>query len=263
MHTFLADGITFPFDFGLGQVLVLLVGLCGLALLIWVVVGMTRGKRDKFGVRRRRFFWGRAVSGSILLLVAISLLYLAILLQTYLGLTSEILVARVRATQLANVPNYMSVELTLYDQHGHVTHQETDGICGNEWRLEGDIVRFPDWANLLGLHTGYKLARLEGRYDNPDQESTWFHTVVELNGGDDGFFKTVQNQGGWLHSIVEASYGSDITLPADGNSYNVYLSQTGLSTKGPTTQATRAPLLSIPALQTTNGSGPSDCRQLH
>lgn len=263
MHTLLADGITIPFEFGLAQIIVLLIGLCGLALLIWVVMGMTRGKHDKFGVRRRRFFWGRAISGSIMLLVAISLLYLAILLQTYLGLTSEILVARVRATSLANVSNYMSVELTLYDQHGNVTHQETDGVCGNEWELQGDIVRFPDWANLLGLHTGYKITRLEGRYEDPNKESTWYHSVVELNGGDDGFFKNVQSQGGWLHPIVEASYGNAIILPSDGNTYNVYLSQTGLSTKGPTTQAAHAPLLTLPTLQTANGSGPSDCRQLH
>ena len=98
------------------------------ALLIWVVLGLTRGSRDKFGERRRRFFWGRAVSGSVMLLAAISLLYLAILLQTYVGLTSEILVARIHATSLANVPNFMSVDVTLYNQHGDVTHHEVDGV---------------------------------------------------------------------------------------------------------------------------------------
>jgi hypothetical protein len=263
IHLPLADGITIPFEFGLPQFFILLIGLCGLALLIWVVVGLTRGSRDKFGERRRRFFWGRAVSGSVMLLVAISLLYLAILLQTYVGLTSEILVARIHATSLANVPNFMSVDVTLYNQHGDVTHHEVDGVCGNEWELQGDIVRFPDWANLLGMHTGYKLTRLEGRYDDPSQEMTWYHTVVELNGGDDNFFKTLQNQGGWLHPVVEASYGNAIILPADDNTYDVYLSQTGLTTKGTTTLAGHTPLLSTTALRAPNSSGPTDCRQLH
>ena len=108
IHSPLADGITIPFDFGLPQFFILLIGLCGLALLIWVVLGLTRGSRDKFGERRRRFFWGRAVSGSVMLLVAISLLYLAILLQTYVGLTSEILVARIHATSLANIADFMT-----------------------------------------------------------------------------------------------------------------------------------------------------------
>jgi hypothetical protein len=263
IHLLLADGITIPFDFGLPQFFILLIGLGGLALLVLVVLEGTRGSRDKFGVRRRRFRWGRATSGSIMLLLAISLLYLAILLQTYLGLTSEILVARVRATTLANVPNFMSVEITLYNQHGDVTHHETDGVCGNEWMLQGDIVRFPDWANLLGLHTGYKLTRLEGRYDDPNQEMNWYHTVVELNGGDDNFFKTIQSQGGWLHPLVEASYGNAIILPADGNSYAIYVSQTGLTTKGANSLGSRAPLLTPQAPRAASGSGPSDCRQLH
>jgi hypothetical protein len=262
MHALFGD-VTIPFDFGLPQIVILVIGLCGLALLIWAVVELTRGKRGKDGIRRRRFGWKRTVSGSILMLVAISLLYLAVLLQSYFGLTSEILVARVRATSLANVPNYMSVELTLYDQHGNVTDHEIDGICGNNWFLEGDIVRFPGWVNILGLHTGYKLTRLEGQYNDPSMESTWYHSVVQLNGGDDNFFQTLQNQGGWLHPIVEASYGNAIILPADGNTYNVYVSQTGLSTHGPTSLGAHAPPLTAPALRATAGSGPSDCRQLH
>src|SRR5579871_1971236 len=136
VHSPFAGGIIQPVAFGLPQFIISLIGLGGLALLIWAAVELTRGRRDKFGVRRRRFRWGRTTSGAVLLLVAVSLLYLALLLQTYLGLTSEILVARVRATQLTNVPNFMSVEITLYDQQGHVTHQETDGVCGNEWELQ-------------------------------------------------------------------------------------------------------------------------------
>ncbi|HEY7349952.1 MAG TPA: hypothetical protein VH599_16660 [Ktedonobacterales bacterium] len=262
IHSPLAD-VTIPFDFGLPQVFVLLIGLCGVGLLAWVATEIARGKRDKDGIRRRRRFgYGRAISGSLLLLVAISLLYLAIILQSYLGLTSEILVARVRATALANVPNYMSVELTLYDQHGNVTTHETDGVCGDRWLLQGDIVRFPGWLNILGLHTGYKLTRLEGQYSDTTQESTWYKTVVPLNGGDDNFFQTIQNQGGWLHPFVEASYGNAIILPADGNTYNVYVSQTGLTTRGPTSLAGHAPLHTSTALGLHNGSGPTDCRQL-
>ncbi len=262
IHALLAD-VTIPFDFGIPQFVILLIGLAGLGLLIFVGVESTRGRRDKFGVRRRRFRPWHATGGAIMLLVAVSLLYLAILLQSYFGLTSEILVARVRATSLANAPNFMSVELTLYDQHGNTTDHEIDGVCGNRWLLQGDIVRFPGWANILGLHTGYKITRLEGQYDDPQKESTWYHTVVPLNGGDDNFFQTLQHQGGWLHPIVEAAYGNAIILPADGNTYNIYVSQTGLTTKGPTTLGGHAPpLVAPPAQSVTNGSGPSDCQQM-
>jgi len=225
--TFLAD-ITFPIDFGVPQIITLLVGMVGLCLLIWVVLGLARGKKDKDGIRHRRFFWGRAVSGSVLMLVAISLLYLALLLQTYLGLTDNILVARVRATQVSNVSNYMVVDLTLYNEHGDKLSENSYGVCGNEWMLQADIVRLPNWLNILGLHSGYKLTRMEGRYDDPNLERHAEHTVVVLNGGDDNFF-TSAHQGGWLSSFVTAKYGSS-TFDGPG-SYDVFISQDALNTQ--------------------------------
>jgi hypothetical protein len=263
VHPFIAD-VTIPFIFGIPQIILLIVGLIGLGLLIHVFHRGVIGQHDKFtGKRQRRFFWGRAISGSILLLIAISLIYIAVLLQTYLALSSEIKVATVRASQLSNVPNYMVVDITLFDQHGNTVHHESDGLCGNEWELQGDIVRMADWTTILGLHTGYKLTRLEGRYDDPSKETDWYHSVVVLNGGDDNFFTTLKNQGGWLKPVVQASYGNAIILPADGNTYNVYVSQTGLTTKGPTSLAHTSAALAIPAIGHGHASGPDDCRQLH
>ena len=257
VHPSIAD-VTIPFIFGIPQIILLIVGLIGLGLLAHVCHRAFIGKHDKFtGQRQKHFFWGRAVSGAILMLIAISLIYLAVLLQTYLALTSEIKVATVRATQLSNVPNYMVVDITLFDQHGNTLSHESDGLCGNEWELQGNIVRLADWTTILGLHTGYKLTRLEGRYDDPAKETDWYHSVVVLNGGDDNFFTTLKNQGGWLKPVVQASYGNAIILPADGNSYNVYVSQTGLTTRGPTSLAQPSAALAIPT------SGPGDCHQLH
>jgi hypothetical protein len=226
-----ADGITIPFDFGLPQFFILLVGLFGLALLVWAIHDITRGKRDKEkGIRIRRFHYKRTISGVVLLFISISLIWLAVLLSTYFGLTSRILIARVHATQIANAGSLpqMSVDLTLFDKHGNRASEQTYLICGDLWRLEGDIVKFADWTAILGLHTGYKLTRLEGEYQNPDQERTAKHCLQELNGGDDGFYQTLQNQGGWLKPVVEVSFGEGIILPPDGNTYNIYITQTGL-----------------------------------
>ena len=242
MYPLLAD-ITFPIDFGIPQVITLLVGLCGLILLLWVVMGLARGKRDKDGIRHRRFFWGRALSGTILLLVAISLLYLALLLQTYLSLTDNILVAHVNATTLSNVSNYMVVDLTLFDDHGNKLSENSYGVCGNEWMLQADIVRLPDWLNLLGLHSGYKLTRLEGRYDDPNLERHAEHTVVVLNGGDDSFFTTA-HQGGWLSSFVQATYGSSAFDGA--GSFNVFISQDALNIQQTASLAPTSTSLAVP-----------------
>lgn len=234
--------MTFPIQLGLPQIILFAVALVAIVLLISAAISLIFGEIDehenkeereaywrKFGrrLRRHRMRWGRAVTGLILLLLASSILWLTLLIQTYVGLTSDIRVATVHATTVANAPHQMFVELTLYDQSGKLTSDQTYLVNGDEWMLQGDIIKFPTWLNIVGLHSGYKLTRLEGRYDDPNLELNGKRTVITLNGGDDGFFKTVQ-QDAWTNPIVQAAYGNAVFLAADGKTYNVYVSQTGL-----------------------------------
>ena len=240
--------MTIPMTFGWPQVILLIIGIVGLGLLISGAMGLSRrysnrwrdeeedeeedgkfGRRTGYGPRRhhRHFRWGRGIAGIILVLLALSILWLTLLVQTYLGLTSDIKVARVHATKVGNIPHMMSVDLTLYDQNGRQTSEQTYVINGDEWMLQGDIIRFPTWLNIVGLHSGYKLTRLEGRYDDPNLESNSKHVVVTLNGGDDNFFTTVLQQA-WTSPIVQAAYGSSVFLPSDSKTYDVSVSQTGL-----------------------------------
>lgn len=149
-------------------------------------------------------------------------------MQSYLGLTSEIPVARVRATHLSNEPHKMIVEVTLFDSNGQPGESQSYSVLGDEWMLQATVIRFPDWMNILGLHSGYKLTRLEGRYDDIEMERNAERTVVELNGGDDGFFKTVQQQA-WTSPFVTAAYGNGVFLAPDNKTYEVRMSQTGLT----------------------------------
>jgi hypothetical protein len=229
--------MTIPFTFGLPQIILFIIGFIGFILLISMLTSLIigeeiereddDGRRVRKYMRRRRFRAGRGLSGIILILIAFSLLWATFLVQSYLGLTANVMVARVHATSIANLPHLMSVEIILYDKNGHQTFDSTYGVMGDEWELQGDIIKFPTWLNIVGLHTGYKLTRLEGRYDDPNLERNNKHTVIVLNGGDDNFFKTAQTQT-WLSQFVEASYGNAVILPADGRTYNVLVSQTGL-----------------------------------
>ncbi len=232
--------MTIPITFGLPQVILFVIGLVGFVLLVSMITGLVIGeeiereeedeegrRRGRKYIRRRRFKWGRGLGGVILLLIAVSLLWTTFLVQSYLGVTGEIKVAHVRASAITNIPHVMSVELVLYDKDGHQISDNTYGVMGDEWMLQGDIVKFPTWLNIVGLHSGYKLTRLEGRFDDPNLERNNKHTVIDLNGGDDNFFKTAQTQT-WLAPLVEAAYGNAVFLPADGKTYTVFVSQTGL-----------------------------------
>ncbi len=228
-----------PIQIGLAQVVILLVAVLGLGLLISSLMSLVRGQRSIFededgrryySRRYRRFKWMHGVGGILLVLVAISILWVSSLVQTYLNLTGDIKVAQVHASTVANQPHMMSVELTLYDTNGKQTSDQTYFVMGDRWMLQGDIIKFPGWVNLLGLHSGYKLTRLEGQYDDPNDESNLKHTVVTLNGGEDNFFKTVYKQA-WSSPFVEAAYGNAVIVPADGHNYTVLVSQTGLYAK--------------------------------
>ena len=231
--------MTIPITFGWPQVILFIIGLVGLVLLISMITGLIFGevieqeederedaRRPRKYARRRRLKAGRGLSGIVLLLIAVALLWATSLVQTYLGLTGDIHVARVHATSFTNVPHIMSVEIILFDKDGRQTSDNTYEVMGDEWELQGDIVKFPAWLNILGLHSGYKLTRLEGRYDDPNLERNNKHSVIVLNGGDDTFFKTAQTQT-WLAPLVEATYGNAVILPANGT-YDVLVSQTGL-----------------------------------
>jgi len=228
-----------PFQFGLPQIILILVGLVGLWLFITAAKDLLRRSKDmdedeferykRTGVlSRRRFRFKRGISGILLIFVAVSLLWLTFLVQSYLGLTGNIRVAQVRASSPG--PHQMSIELVLYDTNGHQISDHTYTVQGDEWMLQADFIKFPTWLNVIGLHAGYKITRLEGIFRDPNLERNSKHSVVELNGGEDGFFTTMQNQKFWFSPFVDAYYGNAAFAPA-GATYDVFASQDGLFAK--------------------------------
>lgn len=165
--------------------------------------------------------------------LALGLLYSTLMISAYTGLTANTLVAHIRAHAVANSPYgvpTLSVEMTTYDQTGHISGDKTYLLLGNEWMLQGDMIKVSGLLGMVGLHSGYKLTRLEGRYDDPAQEATAKHTVFTLNGGDDGFFQTAHLLNSLVSPFIDASYGSAVFNGV--GSFNIYVSQDGLWAKG-------------------------------
>ena len=226
-----------PLQIGWPQAILLLIALVGLWLFITAGLGLlnpgrflTEEEKERYSrtrhLPRRHFKIWRGLSGILLLAVGVSLLWVTFLVQSYLGLTGEIKVAHIRATPIANVAHQMSVEVVLYDGNAHVTSDNTYLIQGDEWMMQGDIIKFPAWLNVVGLHAGYKLTRLEGRYDDIKLENTARHTAVPLNGGDDNFFHTTYTHKQWFAPFVDAEYGNAV-FQASG-SFDVFATQDAL-----------------------------------
>lgn len=235
--------MSFPVQVGLPQIILLVLALFGLGLFASCFVGLgpppdvpapegpvTVRTRAALALRRLRvrprLRLRRGAGGFVLLILSVSLLWFTFLVQTYLGLTGEIRAARVTATPVENAPHTLSVELTLYDDDGGTESRHTYQVEGDRWVLQANIVELKRWVNVLGVHSGYKVTRLFGQYDDgtsPDQRQ------IFLNGGDDDFFKSMRDQRWFVAPFVRSAYGNAV-IAAPGE-YDVYVSQDAIKAR--------------------------------
>ncbi|MFI6165608.1 hypothetical protein ACIBCN_02370 [Nocardia sp. NPDC051052] len=212
--------MNFPVNFGFVQVGLILIILIGVALLI---SGLVRTRR--VGMRA---LIARGGSGLVVLLVAVLLLWLATLMQTYLGLTGEIKAAHVVAKPVAGQEHLLDVDLTLYgdDQHDdqHLKYQ----VEGDMWVLQAGIVELEPWVNALGFHSGYKISRLFGQ--RLDGVSPTQHQIF-LNDGDQDFFNDMTKGRWWTEPFVRSAYGNAVVaVPGE---YDVFVSRDAIKTRAP------------------------------
>ncbi|MFE5477780.1 MULTISPECIES: hypothetical protein [unclassified Nocardia] len=211
--------MSFPVSFGFAQVGLLALIALAIALLVMAALAATRRRGPKAVL-------GRAVPGTALLLVAVLLLWIATLLQTYLGLTGEIKAAHVVAKPVAGQEHQLDLVLTQFDEDGNAGQPTTHRIEGDMFALQSNIVELEPWVNALGFHSGYKLSRLYGqRLDgkSPAQDQTF------LNGGDRDFFEDMNKNRWYTSPFIRSAYGN-ATIATPGE-YDVYISRDAIKVR--------------------------------
>ncbi|MFB7875480.1 MULTISPECIES: hypothetical protein [unclassified Nocardia] len=211
--------MSFPVTFGFAQV-------CLLVLLALAVVLLARAALLATRRRGLKPVLGHAFPGTVLLLAAVLLLWIATLLQTYLGLTGEIKAAHVIAKPVAGQPHQLDLELTEFDEDGTPGTPTTYRIEGDLWALQANIVELEPWVNALGFHSGYKLSRLYGqRLDgkSPAQDHTFLH------GGDRDFFEDMNDNRWFTSPFIRSTYGN-ATIATPGE-YDVYISRDAIKVR--------------------------------
>ena len=127
-------------------------------------------------------------------------------------------------------PHHMATQLILIDNKGHQYYDSNCKTCiiaGDNVLLRGDVITFSGWQNSLGLHPEFKLAMLKGHYADPAVASQFQPGVMSINGGDDNVFRSIQDRD-WPFFGVAAAYTNTVTVPANGNTYDVFMSANGL-----------------------------------
>jgi hypothetical protein len=227
--------MNFPIQFGWQQIILILIALVGVALLISSIMSVflkikevelledEQGNTYKRWRRYRKPRWQRGTSGIVILLVAILLLMGTSLIQAYLGFSGKIKVAHAYTTNIENMDHLLSVDLTLYNQDGSKISRKVYTVEGDTVALEAHIVRFQSWINFLGVHSGYKITRLYGKYDSGQaskQNDIWLSSQ-------DTFYQDLKNHVYWSNPFVEAAYGNAVILPA--GDYDIFIENNAIT----------------------------------
>ena len=147
-------------------------------------------------------------------------------LRSYRVFTQEELVAVVRC-QVSSDPVYsFDLEFTPM-AHGIPAAAVRFPMQGEQWTVEGDILKWHPWLNWVGIRNCHKITRLAGRYVKASAQASAPRSVYEVEGGTSEVWRWLYRWGPKL-PFVEAVYGSAAYVFAGpGSRWGVYVTLSG------------------------------------
>lgn len=160
------------------------------------------------------------------LAVAAAIVMLVASIHSWNSLTAETLIAEI-SFDPAGEQQYLARLRT-----GDFCSDEIYAVFGDQWRIDAQFLKWHYWASLFGLESQYRLERLEGRYQDADQQNvrpTLAHALAEPSAIDIG---GLSGRLGGFNFLADASYGSSTYHDIDTSlTYLVYKSPTGIFTR--------------------------------
>ena len=181
----------------------------GIAAVLFAVVGLALALAGLIALLRLRPLQGltRLLAGALLIAVGTLSGALAAGMLGYRALTHEQVAARISLTPLG--PQRFSAVFRFPDG-GVATYQ----LAGDEIYVDAHILKWHPWANLVGLHTSYELARVGGRYVSLEQERAAPRTLHAFTPERPIDLFTMRRRHGTLSILLDAEYGSATFVPA-------------------------------------------------
>ena len=175
----------------------------------------------------------RVVFGGVALAGAAIFGLIGLNLQTYAQLTKERLAGQVVLTKAAGADAFTynaSVDLA---DNGKLRGAPVDfEVKGEHLRIEGPVLKWKGWANVLGLDSVFRVDHVEGVYVDTDCQNRFYAGRQDLNekGGPQDQFTSIRNLGeSWkLVNAADVLYVDGPRVPmADGAVYNIKATQAG------------------------------------
>ena len=171
------------------------------------------------GARLLRFLV-RSVLALVLLVAGAMLGAVSLGVQGMRALTYEETAARIKVVPTAA----QRYDATLTFADGRVEHFD---LAGDDIYIDGHIVKWTPLANMLGLHTSYRLDRISGRYRALEQENTMPRTIYPV--GEPALIDLVAlGRSLPLADFYDAEYGSATFIPVrDIGEFDLNVSTSG------------------------------------
>lgn len=212
-----------------GALAMLSVGLLMLIFFIAKRVGRIIGRLRRKPTKRLSAIASTLKLLLILLLISasIALLFLGAFIQSYTAFTQRALVTTIHCKTVPGTEDTMVLELVT-PQSPAIARNRRYLLRGQQWTVEGHILKWDDWLNFLGLRTMYKLTRVRGRYLRADDEMSKPATVYSLvPNEDDPAWRWLYEYGPRL-PFVQAVYGNTVfTFPSEAKTFGIYVTTSG------------------------------------
>lgn len=222
------------------------VGLVGLLMLVGGIMKVFRAHIGS-GVLRV-LFGGLTLAGAMIVgLIGLNL-------QTYAQLSKERLAGQVILKQNGEYEFTATIDLANAD--GQLRGEPKDfQITGQRVHIEGPVVKFKPWANVIGMDSLFKVTEVYGTYVNANctnQYAPRRETTEECAAGD--FFGCLGSSWTMLNLADFSHTSASGQLMADGAIYDIYASQDALELKPNPANAVAIGLQNQVAPR-----GPADC----
>ena len=116
--------------------------------------------------------------------------------------------------------------VTLVDFSRHTIRQYD--VKGDQWMIEGDIVKWDNWLYLLGLKNRYRLTRLSGRYMRTAEEVHQQRSIYALVKEEEHpLWRYLYEYGQWF-PLVDTVYGNAVFQSLGAKKqYKIYIGTSG------------------------------------
>jgi len=158
------------------------------------------------------------------------ILYIGLFIRSYFTFTSEKPVAKIIIDPLRYEGTSL-VKLTEFDISDTLLSRQFV-IHGDQWMIEGDILKWDPWLNFFGLETRYRLTRIQGRHiitrDEIEKQKSIYTLVEDENHPLWNYFYKHYDE----LPFVDAVYGNAVFQNSDEkDTFYVYVSTSGFTTK--------------------------------